>query len=82
MPLNFSHQPMLIEHSLDDGDVVHQRKLPELETRETQRAATALEAPIPYRQKNLQLLCSHCNRLKGNRDQAYLMARLKEMAVI
>ena len=30
---------------------------------------------------NLQLLCSHCNRLKGDRDQAYLMARLKEMAV-
>ena len=59
-------------------------KLPELETRETQRAATAtaLEGPIPYRQKNLQLLCSRCNRLKGNRDQAYLMARLKEMAVI
>ena len=27
---------------------------------------------------NLQLLCSHCNRIKGNRDQAYLMARLKE----
>ena len=25
VPLNFSHQPMLIEHSLDDGDVVHQR---------------------------------------------------------
>ena len=48
----------------------------------TVATATALEAPIPYRQKNLQLLCSHCNRLKGNRDQAYLMARLKEMAVI
>lgn len=29
---------------------------------------------------NLQLLCSHCNRLKGNRDQAYLVARLKEYA--
>ncbi len=26
---------------------------------------------------NLQLLCSHCNRIKGNRDQAYLMAQLK-----
>ena len=25
---------------------------------------------------NLQLLCSHCNRIKGDRDQAYLMARL------
>ena len=31
---------------------------------------------------NLQLLCSHCNRLKGDRDQAYLMARLKEMSVV
>ena len=28
---------------------------------------------------NLQLLCSHCNRLKGNRPQEYLIARLKEM---
>ena len=27
---------------------------------------------------NLQLLCSHCNRMKGNNDQAYLKARLKE----
>ncbi len=30
---------------------------------------------------NLQLLCGACNSLKGNRDQAYLMARLKEMAI-
>ena len=30
--------------------------------------------------ENLQLLCSHCNRTKGNRDQAYLMAQLKETA--
>ena len=29
---------------------------------------------------NLQLLCGACNSLKGDRDQAYLMARLKEMA--
>ena len=28
---------------------------------------------------NLQLLCSHCNRMKGNREQSYLMAQLKEM---
>ena len=28
--------------------------------------------------ENLQLLCSHCNRIKGDRDQSYLMARLKE----
>ena len=26
--------------------------------------------------ENLQLLCSHCNRVKGNRDQSYLMAQL------
>ena len=25
---------------------------------------------------NLQLLCSHCNRLKGNRTQEYLLVRL------
>ena len=30
---------------------------------------------------NLQMLCSHCNRIKGDRDQAYLVARLKEMWV-
>ena len=29
---------------------------------------------------NLQLLCSHCNRLKGDRPQEYLVARLKELA--
>lgn len=29
---------------------------------------------------NLQLLCGHCNRVKGDRDQAYLMARLAEMS--
>ena len=28
--------------------------------------------------ENLQLLCSHCNRVKGGRDQSYLMARLAE----
>ena len=31
---------------------------------------------------NLQLLCSHCNRVKGDKDQAHLMARLKEMSII
>ncbi len=30
---------------------------------------------------NLQLLCSSCNRIKGDRPQEYLMARLKEMGV-
>ena len=29
---------------------------------------------------NLQMLCSHCNRLKGDRPQEYLVARLKEYA--
>ena len=29
---------------------------------------------------NLQLLCSHCNRLKGNRTQDYLVVRLREFA--
>ena len=27
---------------------------------------------------NLQLLCSHCNRIKGNRPQEYLLAKLQE----
>ena len=27
---------------------------------------------------NLQMLCSHCNRIKGNREQAYLITRLIE----
>ena len=30
---------------------------------------------------NLQLLCAHCNRTKGNREQAYLIARLKETGI-
>ena len=30
---------------------------------------------------NLQLLCGHCNSVKGDRDQAYLLARLKEMGI-
>ena len=30
--------------------------------------------------ENLQLLCSHCNRIKGDREQSYLVARLKEFA--
>ena len=31
--------------------------------------------------ENLQLLCGHCNRVKGNRTQEYLMARLVEMGI-
>ena len=31
--------------------------------------------------ENLQLLCPHCNRIKGNRDQAYLMAQLATVSV-
>ena len=30
--------------------------------------------------ENLQLLCSSCNRIKGDRTQEYLMARLADMA--
>ena len=30
---------------------------------------------------NLQLLCPSCNRIKGDRPQEYLVARLKEMAL-
>ena len=35
-----------------------------------------------YHVGNLQLLCGACNSLKGDRPQEYLVARLKEMAVI
>ena len=31
--------------------------------------------------ENLQLLCAACNSLKGDRDQAYLVARLREIGV-
>lgn len=30
--------------------------------------------------ENLQLLCAHCNRIKGDREQSYLVARLQELA--
>ena len=30
---------------------------------------------------NLQLLCGHCNRVKGDRPQEYLVARLREMGM-
>ena len=33
-------------------------------------------------QTNLQLLCSHCNRIKGNNDMAYLVKRLKELNIL
>ena len=33
-------------------------------------------------QDNLQLLCSHCNRIKGNNDMAYLVKRLKELNIL
>ncbi len=29
--------------------------------------------------ENLQLLCAHCNRIKGDRPQEYLVARLQEL---
>lgn len=31
---------------------------------------------------NLQMLCTPCNRIKGNRTQAYLKARLKELGYV
>ena len=31
--------------------------------------------------ENLQLLCAHCNRVKGDRPQQYLIARLKELGI-
>ena len=31
--------------------------------------------------ENLQLLCAHCNRVKGDRPQEYLAARLKELGI-
>ena len=31
--------------------------------------------------ENLQLLCAHCNRVKGDRPQAYLVSRLKELGI-
>ena len=30
---------------------------------------------------NLQLLCAHCNRVKGDRPQEYLVARLRELSI-
>ena len=30
--------------------------------------------------ENLQLLCASCNRIKGDRPQEYLVARLAELA--
>ena len=31
--------------------------------------------------ENLQMLCTHCNRVKGDRLQEYLVARLKELGI-
>ena len=31
--------------------------------------------------KDLQLLCAHCNRVKGDRPQEYLVARLHELGI-
>ena len=31
--------------------------------------------------ENLQLLCAHCNRVKGDRTQEYLVARLRELGI-
>ena len=32
--------------------------------------------------ENLQLLCGHCNSIKGDRTQEYLISRLKEMGIL
>ena len=31
--------------------------------------------------ENLQLLCAHCNRVKGDRPQEYMVARLRELGI-
>ena len=31
--------------------------------------------------ENLQVLCAHCNRVKGDRTQEYLMAQLRELDI-
>ena len=31
--------------------------------------------------ENLQLLCTHCDRVKGERPQEYLVARLRELRI-
>ena len=31
--------------------------------------------------ENLQLLCAHCNRVKGDRPQEYLVVRLRELRI-
>ena len=31
--------------------------------------------------ESLQLLCAHCNRVKGDRPQEYLVARLRELGI-
>ena len=31
--------------------------------------------------ENLQLLCAHCNQVKGGRPQEYLVARLRELGI-
>ena len=31
--------------------------------------------------QNLQLLCGHCNSVKGDRPQEYLVARLRELGI-
>ena len=32
--------------------------------------------------ENLQLLCAHCDRVKGDRPQEYLVARLRELGIV
>lgn len=32
--------------------------------------------------ENRQLLCAHCNRMKGDRPQEYLVARSRELGIV
>ena len=45
------------------------------------RAAFAKSRGGTDHPENLQLLCGSCNRIKGNRPQEYLLARLQELGV-
>ena len=38
-------------------------------------------AAAPTTSENLQLLCGHCNSVKGDRPQEYLVARLRELGI-
>ena len=43
--------------------------------------ATTPRRRRPGNIENLQLLCAHCNRVKGDRPQEYLVAKLPELGI-